>query len=502
MMPLIQWRFVQQFTGWAEAAKMTSLPCDVAERLRDAEARAGLFAARVEEWSPWRVMRSVADRTAAGLPLQTPSSSSIGRVVQALLAGVSLFAILLRGRPVDLIVKTARSALREEVDGRFRDVNFDSLLDLSPAWLKIDEDNSPAFHERARRAAKPAQLDSSTFTLFGRVMGHLAPAPCTEFVTYAHGVLRQEFGNVLSIRQLKMRVSTVFWQARLFELLLARTRPLAVIVSNTSEYAIILACRRRGIPVIEIQHGVFDTEHPDAIPLSAGPSGALLIPDILAVRGQYWIRRLAGTHSCAIAVAVGMGVVDNARLLRSRTAAVRQCRIVVSSQGVDVQRLSEWLAEAVSLAPSDLDWEMTIKLHPTYDGITTAFDALSTHPRIRVVPGAMSPSLIDLLVGSTLHLSISSASHFDALALGVPSAVIPLLSWEVVAPAIAEGRLQKLSSPANIWDIDLKPLSADEAADFSEPGFLDNMDKLLRGLAATRRGDQIRKPGANAPEHS
>lgn len=456
----------------------------MAERLRRVETEADLFAERIDGWSPWRVMRNVVERTASGMPVTLPGRSAVRRAVAALLGAGSLAGILLRGRRVDLLVKTARSALRDEREGRFRDVYFDALLDRTPDWLKIEESNAPAFADRARRADKPADLDASTFTLFGRIMGRLAPTPAAHFARRAHAALGAEFEALPSAGDLLMRVSTVWWQARLFGLLLRRVRPRAVLVSDTGEYAMILACRRAGVPVVEIQHGLFDSCHPDAVPLSAGPAEAMLIPNALASRSRYWMSELAGTHHGAVAVAVGAEALDRARARRARRGERGPFRIVVASQGLDLDALAAWLATAVDAAPSTLDWRMAVKLHPTYDAGTRAFDALAVHPRVEVIDGAASPSLFELLVEADLHLSISSAGHFDALALGVPSAVIPLKSWENVAAAVAEGRLVRLDDPNEIWTREWRPLDPESAAHYCEPDFLDRMEALIARLSA------------------
>lgn len=455
----------------------------VAARLRRIEAQARLFEDRIDDWSPWRVMRNVVDRTASSMHTTIPGRSDFTRGWAALAGAASLLHILVVGRRVDLVVKTARSALREQIGGRFRDVQFDSLLDHAASSLKIEEDNAPAFAARARRAHRAADLDASTFTLFGRVMGRLAPAPLGDFASRAHAALSAEFDRVPTPAELLMRVSTVRWQARLYGLLLRRVRPRAVLVSDTGEYALILACRRLGVPIIELQHGLFDISHPDAVPLEAGPPAQMLVPHAFACRSRYWIGRLVGTHQGEVAVPVGSEAIDRARSMRAARPTGNLYRVVVASQGIDVERIATWLTDAVSCAPTDLDWRMTIKLHPAYDATTTAFNALARHPRVTVVPGADSPSLLDLLAQADIHLSISSAGHFDALALGVPSGVLPFNSWEDVGPALEEGRLTMMESPASLW-ARMKPVDPDRVAEYSEPDFLKQINALIRATAS------------------
>jgi hypothetical protein len=253
-----------------------------------------------------------------------------------------------------------------------------------------------------------------------------------------------------------------------------------VLVSDTGEYGLIIACKRLGIKLIEVQHGVFDAHHPDAIPVWAqGSSAQLLLPDVLACRGNYWIEQLTGTrqgrdHSSA----VGSELIDIARDRRAARATGGPIRFVVSSQGLDSERLAEWLAAFVGAAPVNVKWELAIKLHPVYDVGTHCYDDLARDPHIRVVAGGALPNIYDLLVDADLHLSIASACHFDAAALGVPSGIIPLAGYETMLGAVDGRFFQVVQQPSDAWTL---PRSIPVAAGFrfSAPGYRERLLRLV-----------------------
>lgn len=445
------------------------------------ERRYDLFGYRVDGWSAWRVLRNPLHRQAEALPLAQPARANASRVLTALRGSLRLLALLIGGSRRELLVKTCRSGLRLPEGDRFRDVYFDGLLATGRSYVKLEEINSPNFERQAAAARFPATLDPVVFTFWGMVLARLLPVRSARaYCGRVSALLEQEAGLVVSSRWLISRISTAYWQSRLYGVLLRRLRPQAALVSDTGEYGLSIACKRHGVRFVELQHGVFDADHPDAIPAWVnGTPAELLLPDTLACRGDYWIEQLAGTRQGRDhASAVGNELIDLARERRIRRGARSEMLLVLSSQGLDSERLARWVAEFVAAAPDDLAWRLAIKLHPVYDAGNRSFD-LYGDSRISVIGGADLPNIFDLLADADLHLSIASACHFDAAALGVPSVVIPLAGHEAMLTAI-DGRLIHLASrPGDPWNLGPGGAVEAEARRYSEPGFVFNLARLL-----------------------
>ena len=156
-------------------------------------------------------------------------------------------------------------------------------------------------------------------------------------------------------------------------------------------------------------------------------------------------------------------------------------RLLLTSQGLDTARLVAWVEQLADCAPPSLDWDLSIKLHPVYDFDTRAFEPLRSNPRISVISGAEQPNVFDLLADSDLHLTIASACHFDAAAIGVRSAIIPLSGHELVANTVDGKWFFLARAPSDVWDIAGRPPPADpaHANRFSAPGYVDNLMALL-----------------------
>lgn len=368
----------------------------------------------------------------------------------------------------------------------FRDVYFDGLLSqTSQSYFKMEELNTTEFDLQAKSAIHRPELDPIVFTFWGSVLGRIFPVKEALAVCQLISELLSKNAIInVSPSWLLLRVSTAYWQSRMYVLLIRRIRPKVVLVSDTGEYGLCIASKSEGVHFLELQHGVFDENHPDAIPLWVqGTSSELLLPDTLACKGQYWIdklsRTLQGRH-CA--VPVGNELIDLARQQRAKRSAHDDFVIVVTSQGLDSKNFANWLVEAVKSAPNPTGWRIFIKLHPVYDKGNDSFRVLNADDRVQIIAGQQQPNVYDLLSIADLHISIASACIFDAAALGVPSLIVPLAGHTPLVDSIGRELIRLASDPSDCWT-PLPEIEDDQVTDrFSRPGFLNNMSAILDGL--------------------
>lgn len=452
-------------------------------KLFELERKHDLFACRIDGWSAWRVLRNPLYWLVAELPLSKPGRPASVRIMEAALATFKLARLMIFGSRKDLLVQTCRSALRVMRGEQFEELHFDGLLRRGYSCIKLEEINSPDFEAQAAAAWRPADLNPVVFTFWGHVLGRLLPADADAFCHRVAELLRDEMQIAVSPTWLLLRISTVVWQARLYGLLLTRSRPRAVLVSNTGEYGLCLAAHRHGIRFIEVQHGVFDASQPDAIPSWVeGSELELILPDVLATRGEYWREQLASTRQGRDhTVAVGDAMTDWARTRRNPLRERHGVHLVLTSQGLDTSRLVDWVNELANCAPAELDWRLSVKLHPYYDCDPREFERLKKHQRITVISGGEQPNVFELLAEADLHLTISSTCHFDAAAIGVRSMVIPLAGHELLTDTV-DGQLFFLAhAPSEAWKVAATPVVIDLARSrrYSCPGYVDNLVALL-----------------------
>jgi hypothetical protein len=149
-----------------------------------------------------------------------------------------------------------------------------------------------------------------------------------------------------------------------------------------------------------------------------------------------------------------------------------------------VEQLIEFLSQFIELADGRLNYRLYVKLHPIYDWDRTQYDAaFGKKEVVQVVSGADDPSTFDLLTVADLHLSISSACHYDAIGLGVATAILQLPSHETVLPLVDAGHASLIRSPQDLLKlVEILPelkVSPDVSAFYFRPNALDNINREL-----------------------
>lgn len=448
------------------------------------EARHRLFETLCDDWSMWRVLRR-----SVHLALTTerqPSGGGHGAAVRGRLPrALAQFAraMAMPGK-ADLVVLTATSALRDRAGDKYRDIYFDDLIDTGLSAFKIEHKNASGLDARSAAALYPARLDPVGVDFLARMRARIAPPPqrARDFCARLSALLASELQVDIPERWLFGTVARIRAQAWIYAKLLRRLRPRAVLVADTGEYALLIACRHAGIQSIELQHGVFEPSHADAFPAQLDVArGALVLPDTLAAYGAFWKRALAGTAFTGDwVVPTGSAFIEGIRAMRAKHAPSGSFDMLVTTQGIAREELIRWLETMVATAPEGFDWSLRIKLHPSYDPSPEPYRGLMADRRVTVIAGHDEPATSALIAAADLHISISSAVHFDALSVGVPTVILPLPSHEIIA-FVADGTRAFIArDPAHCWEIATsRPVIADGGHDFCAPGFTANMRALI-----------------------
>lgn len=449
------------------------------------EKEKGWFDTRFDGWSPWRVVRTTVYNRAYDQTLSEAGSkrAKVGLGWQALLATSKFLISLLVSKKTDYLVKSFRSALRLSVGGVRRDIYFDDLLDNVSAYFKLEVVDNVDF-DNFEAVRRPANLDSVCFSFWASILARILPCKSLKpFCVEISGALDERNIAVIDVDLLLRRVSHVYWESKLYRLLIVALRPKIVIVADCAEYALRLACAKESIFFMELQHGVFNREHPDAIPnWVSGSDDELLIPNALACFGRYWVDQLFHVKQGRNAFIAGNSLIDRYKLLKSKERRSGVLRILISSQGHSVNELCRWVRNMMISIPPSLVVELTIKLHPRYDHGNTAYDVLEATYDATIVDGASTRNIWELLSDSDIHLSISSACHFDAASLNVVSIVVPLDGYELLVDAIDNRSIFLANEPSDVWRIALtvdSSFESEESGNFCAPDFVENIGKFL-----------------------
>ena len=427
------------------------------ERARD------LLDVQVDGWSIWPLLRrGVSGRLTSGPSLTVTAGT---RLRQLAPAAPDPWRIL-RQRHARYVAKTYTSALRDTRDGLYRDIYFDDVLDGLRDYYKIETVNNPAFVPRRRRASIPSDLTTGVLDVATKLSSRFRRVVAVEQATdeMASRLADVLHPEIFPAWRIRGRVADFFWLKTFYGRLFDRLTPELVLTADIGDFGMVAAARERGVRVCEMQHGIFPrchsayswtdyaTPYRDQMPL----------PNDLLVYGDYWRDELesGGFWGDGLRV-VGSPQMDRYRIQAEERAARRTSAlsattdlplIVWTTQGVDVSRVAAFLRDFVGLLPPAGRYQLIVKLHPTYDQAhrATYEAAVAGIEGVQVVGGNESPATFDLLARAQAHVSVSSTCHYDALGMGVPTVIIPLVNHEIVMPLANKGFAVAVRDPRDM----------------------------------------------------
>jgi hypothetical protein len=475
----------------ASASGRSPSDAEIGQRLRHVETMHDLFAPTIDGWSAWQLLRfPVATELARAAP-QSPSTGRPWSRSELIRMGVDDWARYVRLPRARILAKTFVSALAEVQEGRYRDVFFDDILEVVGSHVKIEVQNARGRVEGARAAHLPPSAATVGIDLGARALSRLKTSREVADVADVLGdVISTELGIAGFDRDVvERRLLSFRWSKRLYGRLLDRVQPRFALVADTSEFELFAAAKERGIRCVELQHGIFSRNHPDALGASAvAHRGRLIVPDALLLFGPYWEDELrsGGFYRDELRVA-GSPRID--RFRSRRQSAPRRdgaYRVLVTSQGVATEELARFLAETMSLARAGgFDCLLDLKLHPIYDSSSKeSYDAaLGGASDVRILASEERPSTLELLSEADAHVSISSACHFESLGIGVPTIVLSLPGYEAVLPLVAAGHASLVETPAELLrllrDVRGVPIPEEVSARYYRPGALERIAREL-----------------------
>lgn len=416
---------------------------EVLDRLCHVERKLDLLKYQVDGWSAWPLIRFELSLLLTGLSF--PHSAPTTRAGRALRALPTLPA-LLRVRPARYVIKTYASGLLDATAGRYRDIRFDDVMTAAESVFKIEVPGGSKFSARSRNAVIKRDLSSTAIEAVAAVLARFQVSGRDLQLTarvFANAVRDELSLNAVNEEWVTRRLRRFAANKRVYQSILRRVGPEFVVIADPGEHALIAAARELGIIVLELQHGVADASNASYAWPSWAKSyrGRMPIPDRLLLYGEHWRRELDREGFWGDS----LRVVGSPRLDRYRQQTVNRsrdvCTIVFTTQGLDVGPVSCFLRDALGQLIPHVPLRLFVKLHPIYDADPKPYlDVLAPfREHVEVLTAREGLSTFELLLRANLHLSIASASHYDAVGLGVPTVVLPFSTHDVVLPMVRAG---------------------------------------------------------------
>lgn len=433
---------------------LASDPATIAERLQRLESEHDLLRYELDGWCVWPVLRFTVASILENYSFSAVASLRVRRLALIALRDLPSF---LWPRKSKYAVITFSSARMERVNGKYKDVFFDDFLLDAESFFKIEKINSVAFWSRSS-LVKADVASIFVDLLHAFVLARFRVRAVSEVAEQISKVFAAtgEFERI-SRERIEGILHAFLWRKRVYKWLLARIQPRHLFTADGyTDYDIMAAAKELGIEVIEFQHGIVSRKGAEY----TWPGWALKyrkkmpIPDRMFLYGEYWKREIAGEFWGSSLRVTGSLRVDGHRKRRAdcRRTTDTVNLVMTTSRDRDDDKSAMFLADFLELADGS-DVHLYVKLHPLWGDGSTYAKALQRFRNVTLVAGTDEPSTFDLLVEADLHVSVQSACHFEALALGVPTAILPFRGSEFVLDLVVSGHGFLVQSPNDLLDL-------------------------------------------------
>lgn len=256
--------------------------------------------------------------------------------------------------------------------------------------------------------------------------------------------IRSAFGVEIDVvDRVAFRLSLRRSTRDLYRRLLARIDPeLVFVVVSFQKETFIEACQERGVPVVELQHGML-ADYEYGYP---GFRTKETFPEYFFSFGEYWNDRVALPVASENVYAVGYAHFERQRArLETPTDADRIVFVSQGNVGEELSRAAVALCEHPSIDPSDVVY----KLHPgEWDRWRTEYPWLADADL--TVVGESGPDLYALFATASAQVGVYSTALYEGLGFGLSTFLYDLPGVEEVADLCARGHAELVGSPAEL----------------------------------------------------
>ena len=405
--------------------------------------------------------------------------------------------------PADVAFFTHPRRKRLE-DGRWWNIRCDPVIDRLDCDVAVLESGREHAHRRPARTDDLRYLDSveRLTDLRRRLAADWSfSEPDGGRIDRLETAVRERFGVDVDVREMIGHSLSSRRQLRpSYEALLERIDPdLAVVtVSYGRERAVqIEACKRRGVPVAELQHGVIDPYHVGySFP---GPDRRKrMFPDYLLVYGRFWRDAVEYPIPDERVLPVGYPHIES-RQPTGRRSAERE-RIVFVSQGTIGERLSRFAAALA--AHSTFETEIVYKLHPAEVARYPESYPWLAAADVAVADGS-DRSLYELFEASTAQVGVYSTAVYEGLRFGLRTYLYDLPGAVKLRTLVDEDIATPVASVSDLVDAERSargtvPFDTDR---IFEPTALEAVPRAIEEIRTAERSDDpsVRDDSENDP---
>jgi len=236
------------------------------------------------------------------------------------------------------------------------------------------------------------------------------------------------------------------------------------------------ACKKEGIPVVELQHG---TIHPGHLGYTF-PNGQpkTVFPDYLLTWGNFWKKNASFPIPDRRILPVGFPYIEMMSKKHKKVKSKKQ--ILFVSQGLIGKALSQFALEVNK--HRDIDHKLVYKLHPgEYDRWRDEYPQL-VNADIEVIDSS-EPSLYHLFAESSIQIGIGSTAVYEGLAFGLETFVYDYAGSEVLSSLIKANSAKLVTSSDELAELIGQRADSFNRDSYFAPNALEQVTLTLQNLA-------------------
>ena len=435
---------------------------EVDAQVREVEARYDLLRYTIDGWSVWPILRRSVSLALLNQPSLKTSKKDLYRWFYGKRIVLALRDLpkLLTRKKARYAVKTYISSLRLEHDnGLYGDIYFDDVLcALGGEVFNIQSLTNELFIPRRRLAQIKHDVTADTLDTMAKLLVRMGGLRNISNIAHdLHACLDQEwhlkrFPFEMIIKMLK----GFYWGKRLYGWLLKRTGAKYLLMLNTyNEHTIVAAARDANLKVIEFQHGFLSRHHTGYSwsTYALGYKKQMPLPNELFLYGEYWKQELNTNGFWGDTLQVtGNPYLDKYRR-GNNFSSNGICKITLTTQRIDIEKLMTFMTQFLEIAKKQLEVHLYIKLHPFNTIKEPIVNAFNFDSRVTVLLSHEAPMTNELLATSDFHTSIYSTCHYEAIALGTPTIILPFRGHDMVMHLFKTGHASFVRTPQEFFEV-------------------------------------------------
>lgn len=333
-----------------------------------------------------------------------------------------------------LIMGSPRKML---VEGKYKSIYSDFIADNYSSTLTVERPFN-YMHFTPSYSQNNFYLDSMFVSreICVRVMQRFRPISVN--ISDLIGRIKEELGADISEASFVKRISYLYYRYKItkkyFNKMLDAISPKIVILIcyyNFENLVLIEVCREKGIPSLEIQHGLTGKMH------SAYNFGCynknILVPDIFCTYSSFWSDSIRLPKELVRVYDTGSVFYDE-QIVKYKKSENPKAIIFLSS-GTVGNRLSEIAYELSTMI--DSKYQIIYKLHPgEYENWKSRYSILDKAPNIQVIDNA-DTSLYELFSQSIMQVGVYSTALYEGLGYNLKTLVLDIPDAAFVSDLIA-----------------------------------------------------------------